>query len=109
MRERKRGAIINVASTAAFQPVPYMATYAATKAFVLSFTEALWEENRAYNIKRDGLVSGRDGDEFFEAAGVKKPPFRVAANRGRSGGHAPCVDSKRGQRPYHLRLDQLRA
>jgi len=36
MRERKSGAIINVASTAGFQPVPYMATYAATKAFVLS-------------------------------------------------------------------------
>jgi len=51
MRERKRGAIINVASTAGFQPVPFMATYAATKAFVLSFSEALWEENRPYGIK----------------------------------------------------------
>src|SRR5262249_48073760 len=45
MRERKSGTIINVASTAGFQPVPFMATYAATKAFVLSFSEALWEEN----------------------------------------------------------------
>src|SRR4029079_18318746 len=40
MRARKQGTIINVASTAGFQPVPYMATYAATKAFVLSFSEA---------------------------------------------------------------------
>ena len=39
MIERKQGAIINVASTAAFQPVPFMATYAATKAFVLSFSK----------------------------------------------------------------------
>ena len=41
MRERKQGTIVNVASTAAFQGVPFMATYAATKAFVLSFSEAL--------------------------------------------------------------------
>src|SRR5258708_6750191 len=42
MLERDRGVIINVGSTAAFQPVPYMAVYRATKAFLLSFTEALW-------------------------------------------------------------------
>ncbi|GAB4462985.1 MAG: SDR family NAD(P)-dependent oxidoreductase [Armatimonadaceae bacterium] len=46
MLQRKRGGIINVSSTAAFQPVPYMATYAATKAFVQSFTEALYVENQ---------------------------------------------------------------
>jgi short-subunit dehydrogenase len=44
MRKRRRGHIINVASVAAFQPVPYMATYARPKAFVLSFSEALWDE-----------------------------------------------------------------
>lgn len=43
---RGRGGVLNVSSTAAFQPVPFMATYAATKAFVLSFSEALWAENR---------------------------------------------------------------
>jgi short-subunit dehydrogenase len=46
MVARGHGAILNVASTAAFQPVPYMATYGATKAFVLSFSEALWAESR---------------------------------------------------------------
>lgn len=46
MRRRKRGGVVNVGSTAGFQPVPYMATYGATKAFVLSFSEALWVENR---------------------------------------------------------------
>jgi hypothetical protein len=78
MRKRRRGRIINVASVAAFQPVPYMATYAATKAFVLSFTEALWYENRAYNIRVLALCPGATETNFFSAAGVKKPPFRVA-------------------------------
>ena len=77
MRKRRRGRIINVASTAAFQPVPYMATYAATKAFVLSFTEALWDENRAYNIRVMALCPGATETNFFSAAGVRKPPFRV--------------------------------
>jgi short-subunit dehydrogenase len=78
MRRRRRGHIINVASTAAFQPVPYMATYAATKAFVLSFTEALWDENRSYNIRVMALCPGATETNFFNAAGVRKPPFRVA-------------------------------
>jgi short-subunit dehydrogenase len=74
MRERKGGAIINVASTAGFQPVPYMATYAATKAFVLSFSEALWEENRALGIKVMALCPGVTATNFFEAARMYKPP-----------------------------------
>jgi hypothetical protein len=77
MRKQRHGAILNVASTAAFQPVPYMATYAATKAFVLSFTEALWDENRPYNIRVMALCPGATETNFFAAAGVKKPPFRV--------------------------------
>ncbi len=78
MRERKQGAIINVASTAAFQAVPYMATYAATKAFVLSFSEALWEENRAYGIKVMALCPGVTETNFFEAARGEKPPARAS-------------------------------
>lgn len=78
MRERKRGAIINVASTAGFQPVPFMATYAATKAFVLSFSEALWEENRPLGIKVMALCPGVTETNFFEAAGIEKPPMRIA-------------------------------
>jgi len=79
MRERKSGAIINVASTAAFQPVPYMTTYAATKAFVLSFSEALWEENRAHNIKVLALCPGVTETNFFSAARMgEKPQMRVA-------------------------------
>ena len=50
MVKRGRGAVINVSSIAAFQPVPYMAAYAATKSFILSFTEAL-----AYELKGSGV------------------------------------------------------
>src|SRR5437764_11654851 len=76
MRERKRGSIINVASTAGFQGVPFMATYAATKAFVLSFSEALWEENRPYGIKVMALCPGVTETGFFVASQMKKPPAR---------------------------------
>jgi short-subunit dehydrogenase len=78
MRERKTGAIINVASTAGFQPVPYMSVYAATKAFVLSFSEALWEENRAYGITVMALCPGVTETGFFAAAQIQKPPARTS-------------------------------
>ena len=77
MRERKRGTIINVASTAGFQPVPYMSTYAATKAFVLSFSEALWDENRAHGIHVMALCPGVTETNFFDAAGIERPPMRT--------------------------------
>src|SRR5215213_1604909 len=77
MRERKRGTIINVASTAAFQPVPFMATYAATKAFVLSFSEALWDENRAHGIHVMALCPGVTETNFFQVAGIDRPPMRT--------------------------------
>jgi uncharacterized protein len=77
MRERKRGTIINVASTAGFQPVPYMATYAATKAFVISFSEALWDENRAHGVHVMALCPGVTETNFFEASGIDRPPMRT--------------------------------
>ena len=77
MRERKRGVIINVASTAAFQAVPYMATYAATKAFVLSFSEALWDENRSHGVHVMALCPGVTETNFFQAAGIDRPPMRT--------------------------------
>jgi len=69
MIERKSGGIINVASTAAFQPGPKMAVYFATKAFVLSFTEALHEELRPNGIKVSCLCPGPTHTEFGEVAG----------------------------------------
>src|SRR5437660_1212305 len=78
MRERRSGRIINVASTAGFQAVPFMATYAATKAFVLSFSEALWEENRPHGIKVMALCPGVTETGFFVASKMEKPPARLS-------------------------------
>jgi short-subunit dehydrogenase len=78
MRERRRGAIINVASTASFQPVPFMTTYAATKAFVLSFSIGLWEENRPFNVLVMALCPGVTETNFFEAGHMDKPPMRFS-------------------------------
>ena len=65
IRERKSGTIINVSSAAGFQPIPFMATYAASKAFVSSFSEAIAEENRPYGIHDHGIVSRLDENEFL--------------------------------------------
>lgn len=70
MRYKKGGTIINVASLAAFQPCPYMAAYAASKVFVRSFTEAIAEENRPYNIRIVLLCPGATETNFFDAANV---------------------------------------
>ncbi|MFZ6178222.1 SDR family NAD(P)-dependent oxidoreductase [Nannocystis pusilla] len=67
--ERRRGGVIQVASTAAFQAVPYMAVYAATKAFVLSFSEALWAEYRGRGVRVLALCPGATDTPFFARAG----------------------------------------
>jgi len=69
MIKRKSGAILNVASTAAFQPGPKMAVYFATKAFVLSLTEALHEELKQYGVHVTCLCPGPTRTEFGEVAG----------------------------------------
>ena len=69
MAERRSGAILNVASTAAFQPGPKMAVYFATKAYVLSFTEALHEELKPFGVKVSALCPGPTRTEFGEVAG----------------------------------------
>ena len=69
MIERGSGGILNVASTAAFQPGPGMAVYFATKAFVLSLTEALHEEVKRHGIKVTALCPGPTKTEFGEVAG----------------------------------------
>jgi short-subunit dehydrogenase len=69
MIARKSGAILNVASTAAFQPGPKMAVYFATKAFVLSLSEALHEELKPHGIKVSCLCPGPTHTEFGDVAG----------------------------------------
>jgi short-subunit dehydrogenase len=65
MRARRSGVIINTSSTASFQAIPFMATYAATKAFVTSFSEAIAEENRPYNITVTAVCPGPTDTNFF--------------------------------------------
>lgn len=72
MREAKGGTIINVSSAAGFQPIPFMATYAATKAFVTSFSEALAEENRPFGIQVLALCPGSTETNFHAAAGMDR-------------------------------------
>ena len=67
--KRKSGRILNVASTAAFQPGPNMAVYFATKAYVLSFTEALHEELKPHGVHVSALCPGPTRTEFGEVAG----------------------------------------
>jgi hypothetical protein len=72
MTERGQGAVINVASVAAFQPIPAQAVYAATKAFVLSFSEAIASELKGTGVTATALCPGPVATEFVEAAGFKK-------------------------------------
>jgi short-subunit dehydrogenase len=75
MVERRRGAIVNVVSMSAFQPVPFLATYAATKAFVLSLTEALATELEGTGVKVQALCPGNIPTGFQQVAGTERVAF----------------------------------
>jgi short-subunit dehydrogenase len=79
MIERGGGDILILASTAAFQAVPYMSTYAATKAFDLLFAEGLAEEVRGYGVRVCALCPGTTQTEFAQVAGR-----RISARAGQS-------------------------
>lgn len=68
MKARGNGGIINISSIAGFQPLPYMSVYAATKAFVLSFTEALWAENKDSGVHILAVCPGATESDFFKVA-----------------------------------------
>jgi short-subunit dehydrogenase len=70
MVDRGRGAVLNVASTAAFQPLPRQATYAASKAFVLAFTEGLHSDLRGTGVQATVLCPGPVRTEFADTAGI---------------------------------------
>ncbi len=72
MKERGFGRILNVGSTAGFQPGPFMATYFATKAFVNSFSEALNEELRGTGVSCTVLAPGATVTEFAKVANLEK-------------------------------------
>jgi uncharacterized protein len=77
MVERGEGAVLNLGSTIAFQPVPYQATYGASKAFVLSFTQALHEELRGTGVTVTALCPGPVRTEFGEAGGFGGADERI--------------------------------
>lgn len=72
MLRRKDGVIVNVASMAAFMPCAYSAVYGATKAFVLSFSEALWAETRGRGVRLLALCPGATETGFFDAVGSEE-------------------------------------
>lgn len=103
MVRRGAGAIVNVASTAAFQPVPHMAVYGATKAFVLSFSRALWAETRGTGVTVLALSPGATATDFFRVAGedaavgARRNPAQVVgtAMRALAAGRPSVVDGLR--------------
>jgi uncharacterized protein len=72
MLQRNRGGVLNVGSTAGFQPGPYMAVYYATKAYVVSFTDALAEETAGTALRVSCLCPGPTTTEFADAAKMTK-------------------------------------
>lgn len=77
MAARKKGGIINVASNASFQPIPYMATYAASKAFVLHFTEALGYELSRSNVQVMATCPGPTATKFFDSTSTSQPSIKM--------------------------------
>ncbi len=77
MIERGRGTVINIASTAAFQPLPGTATYAATKAFVLSLSEAMHSELKGTGVTLTAVCPGPVKTEFMEVAGLEQAEGQV--------------------------------
>jgi hypothetical protein len=80
MLERKTGGILNVASTAGFQPLPNLSIYAATKAFVLNFSEALWGECRGRGVRIFCLCPGNTLTRFHQTAGIDKKRMFFSAS-----------------------------
>jgi hypothetical protein len=75
MVERRGGGVINISSTASFQPVPYTSVYAATKAYVTSFSMGLAEEVGEYGVKVLALCPGGTATNFWEAGQFSKRDF----------------------------------
>lgn len=80
MQQRRAGAIVNVASTAAYQAMPYIGVYGATKAFVLSFSEALWAENQTTGVRVFAVCPGPTKTDFFKDAEFPEPLVKQVEN-----------------------------
>ncbi len=101
MISRKEGGILNLASMAAFQAGPFMAVYYATKAYVLSFSEALHEEAKPHGVKVSAFCPGPVATEFVAIAGLEgRPRFDTApdaASMARAG-----YDAYRANKPFFI-------
>jgi short-subunit dehydrogenase len=109
MLARGRGGILNVASTIAFQPGPYQATYGASKAFVLSLSQALWAETRGTGVTITALCPGPTRTGFVDALGsdvshtavyrhlVEPEPVVTAGLRAMDRGRAVVVPGRRNR------------
>ena len=84
MVDRHDGAVLNVASTAAFEPIPYLAVYAASKAFVVNFSEALWAEHHRHGVRVVALCPGPLADTGFRERAGGAPPTGIRR-------HAPQI------------------
>jgi short-subunit dehydrogenase len=100
MIARKRGYVMNVASTAAFQPGPLMAVYYATKAYVLSFSEALAEEVSGSGVSVTALCPGPTATGFADAAAMTKTNLftKIQPADSRGVARAGFEGMKRGRR-----------
>ena len=79
--KERGGAVVNIASTAAFQPTPGMSTYGATKAFVLHWSLALSEDLQGTGVQALAVCPGPTRSNFFRAAGFDRPPLEGGLNR----------------------------
>jgi hypothetical protein len=79
---QRGGVIVNIASTAAFQPTPFMATYGSSKAFVRNWSLALNEDLRGTKVRSLAVCPGPTRSNFFKAAGFDSPPMDKGANKG---------------------------
>jgi len=70
MKSKNKGYILNIASLAAYQPVPYISPYAASKSYVLNFTEALAKELESFGVRVTCLSPGHTDTGFFQSAGI---------------------------------------
>lgn len=79
MYKRKKGSILNVASTAAFQPGPYNSTYFASKAYIYSYSRAIRYEAARHGVNVCTLCPGTTDTKFFEKEGIKTPAWAMSA------------------------------
>jgi short-subunit dehydrogenase len=77
LMQERGGVVMNIASTAAFQPTPYLATYGATKAFVLNWSMALNEDLRGTKVRAMAVCPGPTRSNFFKRAGFETPPMEA--------------------------------